>query len=164
MKNTTKMKRILAVLLVIVMAMGMAACGNIGGGADTVGGILVEEFKANSDSTPQEIANKVMANEIITFSGATMPVEPGLLAGFDNAEIKGFEEGVMFSPMMGTIPFLGYIFTLEEGTDVETFKQTLQDNANLRWNICTEAEELVVDSVDNKVFFLMCPKSFDEAE
>lgn len=164
MRNTTKMKRILAVLLIIAMAMGMAACGNNGGGADTVGGILVEEFKANSDGTPQEIADQLLANEIIAFPGATMPVEPGLLAGFDNAEIKGFEEGVMFSPMMGTIPFVGYIFTLEEGTDVESFKQTLQDNANLRWNICTEAEELVVDNVDNKVFFLMCPKSFDEGE
>jgi len=41
----------------------------------------------------------------------------------------------------------------------------LKDNANPRWNICTEAEETVVGSVDNKVFFVMCPKSFEtEAE
>ncbi len=160
----TKMKKLTAVLLIIVMAIGMAACGSSSGSADTVGGILLEEFKANSDSTPQEIADKLLANEIIQFPGATMSVEPGLLAGFDNAEIKGFEEGVMFSPMMGTIPFIGYIFTLPEKADVESFKQTLQDSANLRWNICTEAEELTVDSEGNTVFFLMSPKSFETEE
>ena len=33
----------------------------------------------------------------------------------------------------------------------------------LRWgeNICTEAEEMVVTSVGNKVFFLMAPKNTD---
>ena len=158
------MKKILTVFLIIVMAMGMVSCGNAGGGADTVGGILLEDFKANSEGTPQEIADRLLTNEVIQFPGVAAPVEPGLLAGFDNAEIKGFEEGVMFAPMMGTIPFMGYIFSLEDGADVESFKQTLQDSANLRWNICTEAEELIVDSEGNTVFFLMSPKTFDEAE
>ena len=90
------------------------------------------------------------------------PIEAGLLMGFDNAEITGFQEGVMFGPMMGTIPFVGYIFELEDGADVDAFVKTLKDNANLRWNICTEAEELTVDSEDNTVFFLMSPKKFEE--
>ena len=93
-----------------------------------------------------------------------MPVEPGFLVGFDNAEITGFKEGVMFAPMMGTIPFVGYIFELEDGADVDGFKQTLEDSANLRWNICTEAEELTVDSEGNKVFFLMSPMNFEDVE
>ena len=42
------------------------------------------------------------------------------------------------------------------------FAETLEDNANLRWNICTEAEELIVESEDNTVFFLMSPKKFEE--
>ena len=156
------MKKLLAVLLIAVMVMALAACG--GGNAGTVGETLLEDFKSDNAGTAQEIADRLIVNEIIEFAGATMPVEPGLLAGFDNAEITGFEEGVMFSPMMGTIPFVGYIFTLEEGADVEAFKSTLEANANLRWNICTEAEELTVDSEGNKVFFLMSPKSFEEAE
>ena len=65
---------------------------------------------------------------------------------------------------MGTIPFVGYIFELADGADVEAFKTGLKDNANLRWNICTEAEELTVDHVGNKVFFLMSPKAFEDAE
>lgn len=130
----------------------------------TVGSILLAEFKANAEGTAQEIADALIANSIIQFPGATMPVEPGLLTGFDNAEITGFSEGVMFSPMMGTIPFVGYIFVLEDGTDVEEFKQTLKDNANLRWNICTEAEELIVENEGGKVFFLMSPKTFEDVE
>ncbi len=156
------MKKLVAVLLIAVMVMALAACG--GGNAGTVGETLLEDFKGNPEGTAQEIADRLLGNDVIEFAGATMPVEPGLLTGFDNAEITGFEEGVMFAPMMGTIPFVGYIFTLEDGADVDAFKQTLEANANLRWNICTEAEELTVDSEGNTVFFLMSPKSFEDAE
>lgn len=70
----------------------------------------------------------------------------------------------MFGPMIGTIPFIGYIFNLAEGTDVEAFKTMLSENADLRWNICTAAEELVIENEGNTVFFLMCPASFEQAE
>lgn len=131
-------------------------------GADgTVASVLLADFKTNADKTAQEIADGLIANSVIQFPGATTPVEPGLLTGFDNAEITGFSEGVMFSPMMGTVPFVGYIFVLEDGADIDTFKKTLKDSANLRWNICTEAEELTVENEGNKVFFLMSPKSFE---
>ena len=70
----------------------------------------------------------------------------------------------MFGPAIGTIPFVGYVFVLEDGADVEGFKTTLKDNANLRWNICTMAEEMVCESEGNTVFFLMCPTSFEQPE
>ena len=82
--------------------------------------------------------------------------------GFDNAEITGFKEGVMFAPMMGTIPFVGYVFVLEDGVDATEFVNILGDNANLRWNICTEAEEMIIEGEENTVLFLMSPKSFEE--
>jgi len=158
------MKKVLALLLITIMSLGAVGCGGNEEAAKptTVGGILLEDFKSDVDGTAQEIADRVIANEIIQFDGATMPVEPGFLIGFDNAEITGFEEGVMFAPMMGTIPFVGYIFDMEDGADTDAFMQTLKDSANLRWNICTEAEELTVDSEGDKVFFLMSPKSFEE--
>ena len=129
---------------------------------DTDGGklqqIFLDELENNPDISSQDLADTIIKNKIIPFEGATMPVEEGWLAGFDN-EITGFRDGVMFSPMIGTIPFVGYIFTVEEGSS-DDFVKTLQDNANLRWNICTEAEEMIVDQSGNKVFFLMCPSSF----
>ena len=129
----------------------------------TVGEILLADFKANAKSSAQDIADKVFENSVIGFMPATMPVEEGYLNGF-NEEIKGFKEGVMFGPAIGTIPFVGYVFVLEDGADVESFKTTLKDNANLRWNICTMAEEMVCESEGNTVFFLMCPTSFEQPE
>ena len=70
----------------------------------------------------------------------------------------------MFSPMIGTIPFVGYIFEVEDGTDVDAFMETLKDNANLRWNICTEAEEMTAEKSGSRVLFVMGPLSFDEGE
>ncbi len=171
------MKRIIAILMAALMAMSMAACGgNENSATDntvpsttvaaptTVGEKLLADFKADSTGTAQEIADRLLTNEVIEFMGAAMPVEEGLLSGFDNAEVKGFKEGVMFAPMMSSIAFVGYIFELPEDADVEAFKTTLKDSANLRWNICVEAEELIVENEGNKVFFLMCPKSFEQPE
>lgn len=174
------MKKIIALLMAVLMIASMAACtksdeqfstneGDSTNGAPsasdaTVGETLLADFKADTKGTAQEIAERLMSNKIIQFMGGATPIEEGLLSGFDNTEIKGFKEGAMFAPMMSSIAFVGYIFELEEGADVEAFKTTLKDSANLRWNICVEAEELLVESEGNKVFFLMCPKSFEQPE
>ena len=132
----------------------------------TVGQVLKDDFltqvDANADATAQELADALIANPIIPFAGATMPVEEGLLNGFGNTEVTGFSEGVMFAPMIGSIPFVGYVFTLEEGADAETFMQSLKDSADLNWNICTAADEMTVEQSGNKVFFLMSPLNFSE--
>lgn len=128
----------------------------------TVGGQVYLEFKNTVEGkTAYEIAEKLATSETLPFMGAAMEIEPGFLSGFDNFEVTGFEKGAMFGPMMGTIPFVGYIFTLAEGADVEAFKTSLKDNANLRWNICTAAEEMTVESEGNVVFFLMSPTEFE---
>ena len=183
------MKKIIALLMAVFMIMSMVACGNTEGTPDTnadnasnsditsgdvsseetnetatVGETLLAAFKADSTGTTQEIADRLITNPIIQFMGGATPIEAGLLSGVDNTEIKGFKEGTMFAPMMSSIAFVGYIFELEDGADVEAFKTTLKDSANLRWNICVEAEELVVENEGNKVFFLMCPKSFEQPE
>ena len=130
---------------------------------ETVANTLMSDFKSIAKSKNAEsIANQLIANKIIPFMPAVMPVEEGLLNGFGDAEITGFKEGAMFGPMIGSIPFIGYVFELKDETDVNQFISTLKSNADLRWNICTEADEMVVCSVDKKVFFVMCPKYFEE--
>jgi hypothetical protein len=182
------MKKIIALLMAVLMMMAMVACGNTDtpstdDGANTevsssdvssndtsseatatVGETLLAAFKADSTGTAQEVADRLITNPIIQFMGGATPIEEGLLSGFDNTEIKGLKEGAMFAPMMSSIAFVGYIFELNDGADVEAFKTTLKDSANLRWNICVEAEELIVENEGNKVFFLMCPKSFEQPE
>ena len=128
---------------------------------DTTGQTLLNDFRAqleaDSSASAQQIADALLSNPVIQFAGASMPVEPGLLMGFGNAEIQGFKEGVMFAPAIGSIAFVGYVFVLEDGIDAASFVQTLLDNADPRWNICVEAEETVADYVGSTVFFLMCP-------
>ncbi len=161
------MKKIIALILASLMMLAMAACGTGSNNTETdpapttVGTKLLADFKTMTDKTPQEIADALLTNEEIQFMPMVMPVEEGFLTGF-NEEIKGFEEAVMFGPAIGTIPFVGYIFTVAEGGDVDAFVKTLADNANLRWNICTEAEELICEAVGNTVFFVMCPTTFEE--
>lgn len=176
------MKKILALILAGVMLLALVACGgnetagstddaNVTGnvenggaedGEKTVGQTLLADFKALSSKSAQEIADGILQNSILEFMGMAVPVEEGLLNGFDNTEIKGFKEGVMFGPAIGSIPFIGYVFVLEDGADVNAFKKTLDDAANPRWNICVTADEKIVENEGNTVFFLMCPASFEQ--
>lgn len=140
---------------------GVEAEGEAAASGETMGQTLLADFRAQLEAdsalSAQQIADTLLANPVIEFAGATMPVEPGLLMGFGNAEIQGFSEGVMFAPAIGSIPFVGYIFVLEDGTDAAVFTDSLSSNADPRWNICVEAEETVADYVGSTVFFLMCP-------
>jgi len=132
--------------------------------SNSVGNILLNDFKAKvgSASTALELAEQLVANPIIQFMGGAMEVEEGYLSGFDNAEIKGFKSGAVFMPMIGSIPFIGYVFELNDASEVPAFISNLESNANLRWNICVTADEMVSGSVGNKVFFVMAPESFDK--
>lgn len=82
-------------------------------------------------------------------------VEEGYLNGFDG-EVTGFKSGAMFGPVIGTIPFVGYIF---ETGDTKALVETLSNQANLNWNICTQADIKYVNALDDShVFFMMIPE------
>ncbi len=132
--------------------------------AATLGNTLLADFKAKAGAgmSTLEIAEGLIQNEAILFMGGAMEIEPGLLSGFGNTEITGFKNGAVFMPMIGSIAFVGYVFELEDASSVPSFISTLKANADMRWNICVEAEEMVTGSVGNKVFFVMCPKTLEE--
>lgn len=158
------MKRILGFVLAGMMMVSLAACGTEGTKEpETLGEALRQEFHANAgEMDAQEMANTLLASEWISFSGMTTPVEEGLLTGFGNEEIKGFDEAVMFGPMIGTIPFIGYVFEMEEDADIEAFENLLKEESNLAWNVCTQAEETVIENAEDMVLFVMCPRTMEE--
>lgn len=134
---------------------------------ETLGNMLLADFNAalteDASLDANALAEKLCANEMASLIGpVTMPVEPGFLMGFNNYEVTGFEEGVMFAPMIGSVPFVGYVFTLPADADADAFVTGLKDNADLRWNICVEADELVAEANGNKVFFVMCPTKIEQ--
>lgn len=146
-------------------AEGEAVEGEVAEG--TVGNTLLGAFNdmvANdAEADALTLAEGLVAHESVALIGpVTMEVEPGFLMGFENYEVTGFEQGVMFAPMIGSVPFVGYVFTLPADADVDAFVTGLKDNANLRWNICVEADEMVVEANGNKVFFVMCPATIEQ--
>lgn len=163
------MKKWMTLLLTGLLMFGLAACGQTdeGGAAGSdpasIGEILLGEFleKAEAGQTGEELANALVSSDVIEFEGAVMPVEPGFLNGFDS-EITDFSEGWMFGPMIGSIPFVGYVFQLDEGADADAFVENLKAHGDLRWNVCTQADEMVCTNSGNTVFFVMCPISFEE--
>lgn len=175
------MKKFLSVVLTGAMLATLTACG--GGAAETtpaettvaettrpapetLGEALLYDFEdrvaENAEATAQELAEGLLTNELILFMGGAMPMEEGYLTGFGETEIKGFEECVMFAPMIGTIPFVGYVFDMADAAEAEALVDVLLENADPRWNICTEAEETVTGTAEDKVFFVMCPKTLEE--
>ena len=132
--------------------------------ADTLGNTLYKDFlskvEANPDMSVEELANQIIANPVIQFGPAVMPVEAGYLPGFTE-EISGFKSGAMFAPMIGSIPFVGYIFELESEDDIEAFLTTLDNTSDPRWNVCVEADETVMGNSGTKIFFVMCPTSIE---
>lgn len=108
-----------------------------------------------------DIAAGITQNCGLPFELISMEIEPGLLTGFGNAEITGFTQGVQFMPMIGTTPFVGYIFELEDGMPADAFMAELEANYDLRWNICTSADVATYFAVNNVVFFTMHPAEFE---
>lgn len=185
------MKKILALILVLIMCVSIVACGGDAKdndtkaddttnnapetegtkepvlippsvSEDTLGyyffNMFVEMKTAAPDKTAEELAADILNSEAgmatITM-GMAMPVEPGALTGFD-AEITGFKSGAMFAPGMMGAAFVGYIFELEEGADVNAFIGTLDSAKNPAWNVCTTAEMTAIGAYGNTVFFVMC--------
>ena len=182
------MKKIIALLMAAAMLLSLAACSeskpepteepttasttaptetsteepstepSTGTLGSTLRDAFLSEMETNPDATPIDIANALIANPAIEFAPIVEPMLPGYLPGF-SADIDGFAEAAMFAPMIGSIAFVGYIFRLDEGADVDAFMQTLRDNADPSWNICVTANETVIDAVGNTVFFVMTPGS-----
>lgn len=181
------MKRIVPFFLAMILAFSLAACGGNAPAAteatqqtteatqpaetetaapETSGSpsqMVLAEFrdKVSNEGTMEELADAIVTSEWVPFAGAVMTVEPGYLNGF-SSEITGFAEGAMFGPMIGSIPCIGYVFRLENAADAEAFMKTLRENADLRWNICTQADEMICEASDNIVLFAMTPAAFDD--
>lgn len=162
------MKNIKTLLVALVLVFGLCfitGCGNDNKTEKeepkTVAGMLSEAFKSEikTEKDIEKVAQKIAENEVIVPEVQTFTIaKDDYLAGFKE-EIKGFDKAVGIAPMIGTIPFIAYVFEVE---NPEEFAKTLEDNAQLNWNICTQADEMKTTIVDNYVFFIMSPTSFEE--
>ena len=125
--------------------------------AETLSKAFESETKKEKDI--EKVAQKIAENDAIIPEVQTFEIaKDDYLAGFAE-EIKGFNKAIGIAPMIGTIPFIAYVFEVD---NPEEFAKTLEDNAQLNWNICTQADEMKTTIVDNYVFFIMSPTNFEE--
>ena len=141
-----KMKkfRFLIILAALLMA---ASCGEEQGTIETTAPEITETVETEAETTaliPVEPATVTVENPDWGFPAHEIEVgDTNILTAELNkntgniavtshhvgeTEITGFEQCVMFGPMIGTIPFIGYIFKLADGADVEAFKTVLKEN------------------------------------
>lgn len=162
------MKKFIALLLALITTLSFTACGKTAEPEepDTLSEKLIAAFeeavKADSNADAEALAVKMSENELFPFMTLATPLDsdgwfPGL-----NAVPEGFESAASFGPAISTIPFIGYVFELKDGIDADTFVKSLEDSADLGWNICTHADEMASGIAGNKVCFVMTPASFDE--
>ena len=181
------MKKLIALLMALTVLLSMAACAKNqadptnstpaadtqntententenNGEAATPAKQLTEQFRTlvQTETDVEVLAQTLITDESIPFMGSSVPVEPGFLNGFTD-EITGFVKGAQFGPNIGSIPYIGYVFELENAEGAEAFMEMLKSKANLRWNVCTQADEMVAEAQGNLVLFAMCPLTFEE--
>lgn len=174
------MKKFLSILFAAVLTVSLTACGSPKETPketiqdhipsieeNSFGELVWNDFETivneNKDADTKEIATKISEDEKIPFKLMVEDINPEYFAGFSN-EFKptGYKEATLFQPMIGSIPFVGYVFEMEENSDIEAFISSLTENADPRWNICVEADQTISGSIQNKVLFVMCPKDIDE--
>ena len=165
-----KFKLGLMIIAVVFSACLLVGCGNDDSKKEdnspkneekTIATTLKDQFneEIKNDKDLESVANKLAKNEVIKVALNVATIgKKDYISGF-TTEIKGFKKAVTIRPMISTIPFMAYIFEVEKA---EEFAENLKSNADLRWNVCTEADDLEVSVVDNYVFIVMSPKKFEE--
>lgn len=111
-----------------------------------------DEYIASLEATDE----KMPYEEFLSYQVICAAVEKNAeyLTGF-NAVPTGYSEAYYYQPSMMGQAFIGYIFRVADGTNVETFKASLKENCFPRWNWCTEANTVVCESYGNLVYFTM---------
>ena len=155
--------RLISLITIVVSAMILASACGVEDEPSTPAGKMLLQFKSKyvTGEAPEKIAKEMIDSDILPFSAVVETVKPGFLNGFDK-DITGFKRGAVIAPEIGAIPFVAYIFELDNVNDTDSFITRLEDSYNLRWNVCTEADEMKIASSGNGVFIVMSPIDFDD--
>ena len=114
------------------------------------------ETEFNKMMLDMDEADRIPFEEYLTYCLSVTPVEANSewLMGIEEAP-TGYSEAYCYQPSIMGVAFIGYVFRLEDGTNVESFKKALCDNAVFNWNICTFANTIVCENFENIVLFSM---------
>ena len=146
------MKKYIALMLALVLAVSMAACGK--GAAD----------KTPLAGTMDENAAKIMEIAPVEFMAGPMPVdltdtsEDGKWAlnyftGLQSAD--NVTDVAVYEPMMGSQAFSLVLVRTAEGADPKAVAQEMKDNIDPRKWICVGADEIIAAGYSDTVMLIM---------
>ena len=146
------MKKLIALVLMLVMAVSMAACGE------------KAAEKAPLAGTMDENAAKIMEIAPVEFMAGPMPVdltdtsEDGKWAlsyftGLQDA--ASITDVAVYEPMMGSQAFSLVLVRTAEGSDPQAVAQEMKDNIDPRKWICVGADEIMAAGYGDTVMFIM---------
>ena len=154
------MKKMTAMLLALVMALSLAACGN----NNTPATEAPTEAAVSVEGTMEELLNKIIEKQPVEFMGMAMTLdltdtsEDGMwmvksYTGLDSAE--SITEAAFYEPMMGSIPYSMVMVRTAEGADIKAVAEGMKSGIDQRKWICVEADDLQVVSYGDVVMLIM---------
>ena len=162
------MKKWIALLLAVTMALSVTACGKKNEEPQNSTG-ATEQTGQTAQKTPltgtmEENVNKIMEQNPAQFMGGQMPVdmqdttEDGLWAlksftGLDSAD--SITDIAVYEPMTGSQAFSLVMVRVAEGADAQEVAQQMKDNIDPRKWICVGADEVMAAGYGDAVMFIM---------
>lgn len=164
------MKKVIALILVLMMVLSLAACGekddNKDDGKNVVSNLTDEQLVEKLAGIMDGKTGDLMVENISFAELADMGVETsGLFGNWFNgmAVPEGAKVAVNQAMMMGQAHVV-LLIQPAEGTDINKLEQDLKANANPRWNVCTEADSVGSAVKDGLIIFVMTTSSLTTAE
>ena len=141
------MKKLIAMILVLAMAVAMVACGSKAASKTPLAG------------TMEENALKIMEIAPVEFMGGCIPVD---LSDVDSvAYFTGLSDAskvtdvAVYESMMGSQAFSLVMVRTAEGADAKAVAQEMKDNIDPRKWICVGADQIMAAGYADTVMFIM---------
>ena len=162
------MKKWIALLLAVTMALSVTACGKKNEEPQNSTG-ATEQTGQTAQKTPltgtmEENVNKIMEQNPAQFMGGQIPVdlqdttEDGLWAlkgftGLDSPE--KITDIAVYEPVTGSQAFSLVLVRVKDAADSKTIAQQMKDNINPRKWICAMADQVMAAGYADVVLFVM---------
>lgn len=147
------MRKIVALLLVLVMAFGIVACSTGNGQVKNLEGSLEEILdRIYASAETSEEFNEFTKKTLLTTEITDENIE--YYFGTKNVE---FESAIASEPMMMPNAYSLCLLRAKEGADIENIKKEIKENVNPRKWICVgvEPSNVFVDNIGDVIFLVM---------
>ena len=145
------MKKVIALLLVLALALSVAACGE-------------KKTAASLEGTMEENVTKIMEANPVEFMGGLIPIdltdtsEDGLwmiksFTGLDSAE--QITDVSVYEPMTGSQAFSLVMVRVAEAAEAKAVAEQMKQNIDPRKWICVGADEVMAAGYGDTVLFIM---------